>query len=424
MSKNTKSPNKKKLYIKSNKCLICGGKKLTSYLSLGKAAPANSYLTKLQLKQKEFKAPLEVYFCHNCHLSQLLHIVDRNYIYSQYDYFSSTSPMLVKHFEEYAAEVYKQFPKQAQQLVVDIGSNDGVLLKPFKKIGAKVLGIDPAKNIAKIANSQGIETIADFFSSNKVPSLIKKYGKAGIITSNNTLAHTDELHDIFEGVKEFLDKNGVFVFEVQYLADLLAHNEFDNTYHEHICFHAITPLSYLLKMHTMEIIDIIHTDTHGGGIMVFATHAPSTLRISKTVGQYLENEKKLGLNKLSTYKKFAKRPPLVKKKLTKMLKNLKKKGKKITAYGASAKATTLLQFCGIGPELIDYITDTAPSKIGKYTPGTHIPIVPEEVLKKQTPDYILITAWNYANHIMEKKESWFKKQGGKFIIPIPEPKIV
>ena len=424
MSKNIKSLKQKKLYYKSNHCLICKSKRLTSYLSLGVAAPANSYLTKAQLKQNEFKAPLEVYFCHNCYLAQLLHIVNRSYIYRQYDYFSSTSPMLVKHFEEYANEVFKRYPKQVKQLVVDIGSNDGVLLKPFKKLGAKVLGIDPAKNIAEIANRQGIETIADFFGSKKVANLIKKYGRAGIITSNNTLAHTDALHDIFEGVKEFLDKNGVFVFEVQYLADLLAHNEFDNTYHEHICFHAITPLSYLLKTHTMEIIDIIHTDTHGGGIMVFATHTPSASPVSKTVGQYLENEKKLGLNKLSTYKKFAKRPPLVKKKLTKMLKDLKKKGKKITAYGASAKATTLLQYCNIGADVIDYITDSAPSKIGKYTPGTHIPIVPEEVLKKQTPDYILITAWNYASHIMEKKERWFKKQGGKFIIPIPEPKIV
>lgn len=424
MLKNIKSLKRKKLYYKSSLCLICKSKRLTCYLSLGVAAPANSYLTRSQLKQKEFKAPLEVYFCHNCHLAQLLHIVDRKYIYSQYDYFSSTSPMLVKHFEEYAVEVYKQFPKQAKQLVVDIGSNDGVLLKPFKKIGAKVLGIDPAKNIAKIANSQGIETIADFFSSKKVPGLIKKYGKAGIITSNNTLAHTDALHDIFEGVKEFLDEKGIFVFEVQYLADLLAHNEFDNIYHEHICFHSVSPLTYLLKMHSMEIINVIHTNTHGGGIMVFASHTPSPFPISKVVKEFLEKEKKVGLNKLSTYKEFAKRPPLVKRKLTKMLKDLKKKGKKITAYGASAKATTLLQYCGIGPELIDYITDTAPSKVGKYTPGTHIPIVPEEVLKKQTPDYILITAWNYASHIMEKKEPWFKKQGGKFIIPIPEPKIV
>ncbi len=422
MSRNSNSL--KGFYRKSNNCLICGSKKLTRYLSLGNAAPANSYLTKMQLKKKEFKAPLEVYFCHNCHLAQLLHIVDRAYIYRHYDYFSSTSPMLVKHFEEYALEVFNRFPKQARHLVVDIGSNDGVLLKPFKNLGAKVLGIDPAKNIAKIANSEGIETIADFFSSKKVPGLIKKYGKAEIITSNNTLAHTDALHDIFEGVREFLDDKGVFVFEIQYLADLLSHNEFDNTYHEHICFHAVSPLIFLLKMHSMKMIDVIHTDTHGGGIMVFAAHESASFPTSKAVGEFLENESQLGLNKLSTYKKFALRPPLVKKKLTKMLLDLKKKGKKITAYGASAKATTLLQYCGIGANIIDYITDSAPSKIGKFTPGTHIPIVPEDTLKKQTPNYIVITAWNYAQHIMEKKEPWFKEAGGKFIIPIPEPKIV
>lgn len=416
-------PKKQRLYRKSNKCLICGGKKLTRYLSLGKAAPANSYLTKSQLKQKEFEAPLEVYFCHNCHLAQLLHIVDRAVIFRDYAYFSSTSPMLVKHFEEYASEVFNRFPNQSRQLVVDIGSNDGVLLKPFKKLGAKVLGIDPAKNIAKIANSEGIETIADFFSSKKVPGLVKKYGKAGIITSNNTLAHTDALHDIFEGVKELLDEKGVFVFEVQYLADLLTHNEFDNTYHEHICFHAIYPLAYLLKMHSMKIIDIIHTDTHGGGIMVFAAHASAPFPIGKAVGKFLENEKKLGLHKLSEYKKFAQRPPFVKKKLTEMLLDLKKKGQKIAAYGASAKATTLLQYCNIGPDVIDYITDSAPSKQGKFTPGTRIPVVKPETLKSDTPDYIVITAWNYAENIMEK-EKWFKSSGGKFIIPIPDPTII
>src|SRR5258708_14256355 len=224
----------KKAVVKHTNCLICGQNKLTKYLSLGKSAPANSYLKKSQLNKPELFAPLEVYFCHTCNLAQLLHIVDRELIFRDYAYFSSTSPMLVKHFEMYAQEVFHDFPLQAKQLVVDIGSNDGVLLKPFKKLGAKVLGIDPAENIAQVANEQDIETIPAFFSKEMVPKLIKKYGRAGIITSNNTLAHTDVLHDIIAGIKELLEKDGVFVFEVQYLVDLLTHNEFDNTYHEHI----------------------------------------------------------------------------------------------------------------------------------------------------------------------------------------------
>src|SRR5258708_29323071 len=244
----------KKAVVKHTNCLICGQNKLTKYLSLGKSAPANSYLEKSELNKPEFVAPLDVYFCHTCNLAQLFHIVDRELIFRDYAYFSSTSPMLVKHFEMYAQEVFHDFPSQAKQLVVDIGSNDGVLLKPFKKLGAKVLGIDPAENIAQVANEQGIETISAFFSKEMVLDLIKKYGKAGIITSNNTLAHTDTLHDIFDGVEEMLDDKGVFIFEVQYLLDLLSHNEFDNTYHEHICFHAITPLRYLLKMHDMDMI--------------------------------------------------------------------------------------------------------------------------------------------------------------------------
>lgn len=418
-----KELSNKKAYRKSNRCLICRSDKLTKYLSLGVSAPANSYLLRHHLKKDEFKAPLEAFFCRNCHLAQLLHIVDRGLIYNKYDYFSSTSPMLVKHFEEYAEIVFKRFSDQSKQLVVDIGSNDGVLLKPLQKLGARVLGVDPAKNIAKIANSQGIETIASFFNTKLVSKITKKYGKAGIITSNNTLAHTDILHDIFKGVKQLLDKFGVFVFEVQYLADLLTHNEFDNTYHEHICYHSVGPLSYLLNMHEMEVFDVIHTDTHGGGIMVFASHSPSPHPRGEAVERHLQLERELGLHKVSTYRKFAKRPPMVKRKLTRMLLDLKKQGKKIVAYGASAKATTLLQYCNIDSSVIDYITDSAPSKQGKYTPGTHIPIVPPETLKTDVPDVIVITAWNYANNIMEK-EKWFKERGGKFIIPIPEPVVI
>lgn len=424
MLKSIKYPSMSKSVRKSNKCLICGSRQLTKYLSLGKSALANAYLTKDQLDKPELKVPLEVYFCHNCYLAQLLHIVDRELIYNEYAYFSSTSPMLVKHFEEYANEVFCRFPNQSKQLVVDIGSNDGVLLKPFKRLGAKVLGVDPAKNIAEIANENGIETVAQFFCKEIVPQLVKKYGKAGVITSNNTLAHTDILHDIFDGIRDFLDDDGVFVFEVQYLVDLLQHNEFDNTYHEHICYHSIHPLSYLLRMHSMEIFDVIHTDTHGGGIMVFTCHNSSSFRVRKSVKQFLQMEKEMGIHLIETYHNFAARPQLMKKKLRKLLLELKRLGKKIAAYGASAKGMTLLQYCNIDTSLIDYITDSAPSKQGKFTPGTHIPIVPEDTLKINKPDYIVITAWNYAKNIMEKRESWFKDQGGKFIIPIPEPVVI
>lgn len=408
---------------KSDKCLICKGKRLSRYLSLGECALANSFLTEEALDKPEHKFPLEVYFCRDCYLAQLLDIVDRELIYRDYAYFSSTSPMLVKHFEEYAKEVFSRYPKQSRRLVADIGSNDGVLLKPFKKMGARVLGIDPAENIAVLANSAGIETIADFFNKKLALKLIKKYGKAGIITSNNALAHTDILHDIFAGVKEFLSRDGVFVFEVQYLVDLLEHNEFDNTYHEHICYHSLHPLSVLLKMHGMGVIDVIRTDTHGGGIMVFASHKGSDFPTSEVVFELLESERLAGLYKLSTYRKFAERPPMIKKKLTCMLSDLKKNRKSISAYGASAKGSTLLQYCGFGPDVIDYITDDAPSKQGKYMPGTHIPIVPSIVLREKIPDYILITAWNYASNIMAK-ESWFKEVGGSFIVPIPEPAII
>lgn len=412
-----------KLVKKTNHCLICGSLKLTKYLSLGTQALANAYVTKQNLLKPEFKTPLDVYFCHQCRLAQLLDIVNRDFLFQNYAYFSSTSPQLHAHFDQYAQEVSKQFPHQVKKLVFEIASNDGLLLKKFKNRGANILGIDPAQNIADFANKQGIETIPKFFTSNIAHDICEEHGKAGIIAANNVLAHTDILHDIILGIKKLLDKDGVFVFEVQYISDLLQHNEFDNTYHEHICYFSLFPLRYLLNKYDLEIFNVKHIDTQGGSIRVYATHKPSIYSIKNSVKQFLDKEKKQKLNSVNTYLQFGKKPIKIKNGLTKILKDLKRKRKKIAGYGAAAKGNTLLQYCEIGPEIIDYITDNAPSKQGKYTPGMHIPIVSPKQIKQDTPVYILILAWNYAKSIM-KQEKWFLDQGGKFIIPIPKPKII
>lgn len=412
----------KRVFKKNKNCIICKGK-ITKYLSLGKTALANAYLTKHQLKKPEIKVPLEIYYCPDCHLSQLAHVVDRRILFENYAYFSSTSPQLLSHFDKYAEEVYSRFPVLSQKLVLEIASNDGILLKAFKKRGAKVLGIDPAKNIAKVANKDGINTIPDFFGTKIVPLVLKKYGKAGIITANNVLAHNEELHDIIEGAKQLLDDNGVFVFQAKYLVDLLEKNEFDTVYHEHVSYFAVLPLVKLLKMHDLEIFDIKHVETEGGSIRVYATHTSSNLKKNKSVQDFISKEYEIGINDLKTYYRFAKQPLFIKNKLVGILNNFKKSGKKIAGYGASAKGNTMLQYCKIGPKLLDYITDNAPSKQGKLTPGTKIPIVHPDKLKNDIPDIILILAWNYAPSIMER-EAWFKSQGGKFIVPIPEPKII
>ena len=408
---------------KNTQCLICKGKKLTRFLSLGDLPLANSYLTKKELKKSELKIPLHIYYCHTCHLAQLLDIVGRRLLFNNYAYFSSASSTLVEHFEKYAEDLIKKFPRQSKQLIIDVGSNDGVLLKPLKKLGARVLGVDPATNITTIVNKKHLETINDFFGTHIVPHINNTYGKAGIVTANNVLAHTDKIHDILAATKRLLAPIGVFVFEIQYVADLLKKNEFDGMYHEHICYFSLHPLIYLLEQYDLQVFDVLHVDNHGGSLRVYASHKSGPFRVKNSVQKFLQKERDLKLNEDKVYKKFARKPLIIRKKLTRMLFDIKKQGKKIAGYGAPAKATTLLNFCGITKNTIDYITDSTPSKQNLYMPGNHIPILPPDTLKKNVPDYVIILAWNSADAIM-KKEQWFTKQGGKFIVPIPYPTII
>lgn len=410
--------------LKNNKkCIICKNPHLIKYLDLGKIALANSCLNKADLKRPELKFPLRVYYCTACHLAQLKDWVDRKMLFEDYAYFTGASQPLHEHFRKYAEQVYKKFPTQTKQFVLDIGSNDGILLKHFQKLGATVLGVDPAKNVARIARRNGIETKALFFNLNVAKNILKKYGHASIITANNILAHTNNLHGIIAGVKKLLSEKGIFIFEVQYLGDLIKKNEFDNTYHEHICYFSLFPLVKLLDIWGLQIFDVERVDTQGGSIRVFAGHKPLLFPVNKRVKKMQDFEEENGLHNLKTYRKFGTVPQKIKKKLLKLLIGLKKQNKKIVGYGAAAKGNTLLQYCGIGTEIIDYIADTTAFKQGKFTPGTHIPILPPEHIKKNLPDYVLILAWNYASSIM-KNESWLKNKSVKFIVPIPKITII
>ncbi|MBP7006513.1 MAG: class I SAM-dependent methyltransferase [Candidatus Pacebacteria bacterium] len=411
----------KTIVKKNKKCLICGNS-IIKYLDLGNQAFANSYIKKSDLKKKELKAPLQVLFCKKCKLAQLGNIVSRKHIFRDYAYLSSTSPQLESYFKEYTTHVVSMFPKQSRGLVVEVGSNDGILLKYFKKNGSNVLGIDPARNIAKIANKKGVRTIPEFFNTKTAKTVLRRFDKANIITANNVLAHTDNLHEILKGTKLLLDENGVCIFEVQYLYDLIKKNQFDNTYHEHVCYFSFNPLSILFNMYGLEIFYVKHTNAQGGSIRVFAGYT-GRRKIDKSVTKFIQSEKKARLYNIETYKKFSKKPKELKNELVTLLKNLKKENKKIIGYGASAKGNTLLQYSKLDNKIIDYIVDTAKSKQGKFTPGTHIPIVPVSEIKNNIPDYVLILAWNYADSII-KKEAWLKKKGVKFIIPIPKVKIV
>ncbi len=404
----------------SPSCLGCGGKNLKPFLDLGRHILANTYLR--QPADDSYKFPLNVSFCEDCFLVQLRYIVDREFLFSNYAYFSSTSPQLIGYFDEYADSVAKRFGGKIENKVLEIASNDGVLLKAFKKRGFWILGVDPAQNIAEQANQEGIRTIPEFFGRSCARDIEAAYGKMGLIAANNVLAHTDEPGEILAGVKELLADNGVFAAEVQYLADLIEHGEFDNVYHEHVFYFSFLALNSLFEKYGLEIFDVKHTPAQGGSLRVFASH-PGAFKKEKSVGQLLNLEKKKGLNEYRIFEKFGDKVSALKENLTSLLVKIKKEGKKIAGYGAPAKGNTLMQSFGINSEILDYIVDNAPSKQGRLTPGTNIPIKSPDCLKAGPPDYLLILAWNYADSIIQK-ENWFKEKGGKFIVPIPQLKIV
>lgn len=409
---------------KITSCHFCESKRLVKVFDLGKTPPANSFLKKKDLKKHEGDFPLQVYFCKKCSLLQLGHIVDPEILFKHYVYVSSTSPVFVKHFEDYAKSVFKKFRLNKKSLVIDIGSNDGILLKPFKSLGSQVLGVDPAENIAKVATREGIPTLPKFFDTALAQEIANKYGEAEVITANNVFAHTRDLSEIVKGVKVLLKKNGVFIFEVAYLGDFLEKNLFDTVYHEHLYYHSVAPLVKFFKSHQMKVFNVERVSTHGGSIRVYVKKNTGKHKIKDSVKGLVREEIQKGLNKEKTYKEFAKKIKANKEDLTKLLRNLKEQGKKVVGYGAPAKGNTLLNYFGINSKMLDYIVDDSPLKQGLFTPGTHIPVVSSEKLNKSPrPDYVLILAWNFAESIMDKL-SEFSENGGKFIVPVPTPTVI
>ncbi len=403
-------------------CRLCKSKKLKKILDLGKTPPANSFLKKSQLKNKEDLFPLVVNFCANCGQLQLSHVVSPEILFRHYVWVSSTSKVTVAHFEEYANSVFDLLKLKKDDLVVEFGSNDGVLLKPFKKLGLRVLGIDPARNVARRAAKEGVPTLPHFFNIKIAKQIQKKYGRAKVITGNNVFAHINDLDEIVKAVCELLDKDGAFVIEAPYNIDLLSKNLFDIVYHEHLSYLAIKPLDKFFKSHGMQIFDVVKRPVHGGSIRVFVKISSAKHRIRESVGKFIDLEKRKKLFNVNTYYEFAKHIKENKVKLLKLLRKLKEEGKSIAGYGAPAKSTTLLHYFDIGRETLDFIVDDSPFKQGLFTPGKHIPVVAPEKLYIRKPEYLLILAWNFAKSIMKMHEK-FREKGGKFIVPVPTPKI-
>ena len=405
------------------RCRICHSKSLTKFLDLGFTPPADDFLSPERLEEQEVYYPLEVFICNNCSLVQIGYVVSPEILFqNEYPYEASITKTGVKHFHSLAKEASSRFDLSSEDLVVDIGSNVGVLLQGFKNHGAEVLGIEPARNISEIAIKNSITTINDFFSEDLASKIVKERKKAKIVTGTNVVAHIDDHHSLVRALDILLDEEGVFIFEAPYLVDLIENLEYDTIYHEHLSYLSVKPMNTLFHKFGMEIFDVEKVVIHGGSLRYFVSRE-NTYPISNNVNKSLELEKEKKIYVIDRLNNFAKSVQRNREELIWMLKSIKHKGKRIAGVSASAKGMTLLNYCKIGPEILDFITEKSTLKIGKYTPGTHIPILHDSELIKQMPDYALLLAWNFADEIMKNLKD-YKDAGGKFIIPIPKPHII
>lgn len=403
-------------------CRLCGGTDLTEVLSLAPTPPANAFVAADKLDQTQETFPLDLFFCEHCGHVQLLDVVDPRVLFENYVYVSGTSPIFVKHFDDYARFVIDAYRPDSGSLVLDIGSNDGTLLRFFKDRGFSVLGVDPAKNIAAKATADGIETITGFFTEALAEKILSKRGPATVVTANNVFAHADDMGGIVGGIRALLADDGVFVFEVSYLVDVYTDTLFDTIYHEHVAYHSVGPLKAFFEANGMELIAAHRVDSHGGSLRGVVQLQGGGGAVDESVGELMALETDLGLDKSGTLKDFARKIDAVKQRLNAELARIKADGKTVAGFGAPAKATTLMYHFGIGPEVIDFIVDDSPLKQGLYTPGLHVPVLASDALYGRKPDYVIILAWNFAQAIMDKHAA-YAEAGGRFIVPLPRVEI-
>jgi|TARA_Y100000310_G_scaffold343951_1_gene454115 quercetin dioxygenase-like cupin family protein/SAM-dependent methyltransferase len=408
---------------KLESCRICKKSELYEFLDLGFHPPADAILNSEEIEHPEIHFPLKVCQCENCGLTQLSYAVNKELLYGEkYKYESSTTETGKNHFFKMANSICDKFGLNIDSLVIDLGSNVGVLLEGFKKRGMRILGIDPAPKIAKIANERGIETWQSFIEPNIASKVVAEKGKAKIIVATNVVAHIDDKEDLIQSVKMMLDEEGVFIIEAPYLVDLIDNLEYDTIYLDHLEYLSIKPLVRFFDRQGMDIFDVEKYDIHGKSIRVFVCKKGQR-QISENVQNFLNLEQEKGIYEKETLDNFAKKVKQHKKDFVDLLRNLKKDGKKIIGISAPAKGNTLLNYCKVNTDLIDYAVEKATIKHGHYTPSMHIPILSEKKLLEDNPDYGVIFAWNFADEII-KNNSEFAKRGGKFIIPIPQPIIM
>lgn len=404
-------------------CRFCSAPLETSMVDLGVSPLCESFLRADQLDAMEPHYPLAVLVCSNCYLAQLGQYVSVEDIFHEYAYFSSYSTSWVEHARRYVHEIAQRRKLSKDSLVVELASNDGYLLQHFLPLGIPVLGVEPAANVAEVAKGKGIPTRVDFFGVRLARQLVAEGKRADLIAGNNVLAQVPDLNDFVGGISILLAADGIVTLEFPHLLKLIEERQFDTIYHEHFSYFSLVSIAKIAERHGLKVVDVDEIPTHGGSLRVYLQHEKADVSVSPRVGDLIQREIEFGLTRMETYTGFEMAVRNLKQELLLLLARLKQEGKSIVGYGAPGKGNTLLNYCGIGPDMIDFTVDRNPYKHGRFTPGRRLPIFPPEALNAAKPDYVFILPWNLKTEIMAQL-SFIADWGGKFIVPVPKPVIV
>lgn len=402
------------------KCLICDSQ-VAPFVSFGQMPIANGFLSPAEFANEYF-FELKVVFCPNCSMVQLAEQPEREQMFNEnYAFFSSTSTRMATHFRNFAQLVVADYLKSPDPFVVELGSNDGIMLQNFKNKGIRHLGIEPSANVAQVAIDKGIRAVCKFFDENLASDIIAADGQADAILGANVMCHIPYLHSVVAGMKSLLKPDGVVIFEDPYLGDIVEKTSYDQIYDEHAFYFSLSSVSYLFERHGLELVDIMPQHVHGGSMRYIITHKGAR-EVSTAVVRQREREKTLGLNRLETFERLRSNIEKSRDDLKALLFDLNREGKRIVGYGATSKSTTVTNYCGITPDLVEFISDTTPIKQNKFSPGVHIPVRAYENFEGSYPDYALLFAWNHAEEIMAKEQK-FQNAGGQWIVYVPKVEV-